>query len=136
MNKILGVTLLVLALAISITPQFLDCNAQGHVMTMANGKTVPMVCLWTARAEIAEGIPLFAAGVMMFLARRKESLQYLNILGIILGICVMLLPTVLIGVCDTTMVCTTVMRPSLLTFGSLVILTSLIGILLSMRKEK
>jgi hypothetical protein len=135
LKNALGITVMALALAIIITPQFLNCSAQGHAMTLANGKTAPMKCLWSARAEIAVGIPILASGAAMLFARKKESLRYLGILGSILGIFVILIPTTLIGVCNSTMVCNTVMRPSLILLGSLTTAISLAQIILSSRKE-
>jgi hypothetical protein len=134
MNKVLGVALVVLALAITIIPQFTNCEAQGHVLTLASGKTTPMKCTWTARAEIATGVPILAVGAMMLFARRRESLRYLGGLGAVLGIFAMLLPTSLIGVCSGSMMCHTVMQPSLLTFGALVTISGLVGMMLSWRK--
>ena len=134
MSKGLGVAIIVLALAIAIIPQFTNCEAQGRQLTLANGTTTPMKCTWTARAEIATGVPLLAVGSMMLFIRKRESLGYLGGLGMILGVFAMLLPTSLIGVCSGPMVCHTVMKPSLLTLGSLVIAASLTGVMLSLRK--
>jgi hypothetical protein len=134
MNKVFGVVLIALALAIVIIPQFTNCEAQGRMLTLANGTTTPMKCTWTARAEIATGVPILAIGAMMLFARKRESLRYLGGLGGVLGVFAMLLPTALIGVCSSNMVCHTVMKPSLLTFGALVTAASVIGITLSFRK--
>lgn len=134
MNKVLGIAIIALALAIIAIPQVTNCEAQGRMLTLANGKTTPMKCTWTARAEIATGVPILAIGSMMLFARRKESLRYLGGLGAILGIFAIALPTFLIGVCSGNMVCHTIMRPSLLTFGSGVIAASLLGVALSLRK--
>ncbi len=134
MRKVLGVTIIALALAITIIPQFTNCQAQGHLLKLADGRTVPMKCTWTARAEIATGVPILAVGSMMLFTRKRESLRHLGVLGLILGVLVMLLPTSLIGVCSSSMLCNTVMKPSLLAFGSLVTAASLIGVTLSLRK--
>jgi hypothetical protein len=136
MRKVLGVAIIGLALAIIITPQFLNCEAQGRMLTLANGTTTPMRCFWSARAEIGVGIPILAIGIMMLFVRRKENFRYLGLLGTILGIFVLLIPTTLIGVCKTTMVCNTVMRPSLMLFGSLAIVGFLTGLALSLRGRK
>jgi hypothetical protein len=136
MNKVLGVLIIALALAIIVIPQFTSCEAQGRMLTLANGKTTPMKCTWTARAEIATGVPVLVIGLMMLFANKKESQRYLGGLGAILGIFVMLLPTVLIGVCSGNMVCHTVMKPSLLTLGTLVTAFGLIGMMLSFRKGR
>ena len=44
MNTVFGVALVVLALATAIFPQFTDCESQGKMITLANGKTVSMKC--------------------------------------------------------------------------------------------
>ena len=63
--KVLGTILVVLALVIGIEPQFTECQSQGKSLALANGKTVPMKCHWTARAEWVPAIPLVAVGAMM-----------------------------------------------------------------------
>ena len=136
MNKILGIAIIGLALAISITPQFLNCQAHGYMLTLASGTTTPMKCLWSARAEIATGVPLLAIGVMMLFARRRESLRYLGTLGTMLSIFVLLIPTALIGTCKSMMVCNTVMRPSLMVFGSLAGVVCIAGLVLSFWKRE
>ena len=136
MNKVLGVALVVLALAVISIPQFTTCESQGRTLALANGKTTPMKCTWTARAEIAAGVPVLAIGAMMLFARKKESLRFLGGLGAVLGVFTMLLPTSLIGVCSGAMVCHTVMKPSLLTLGSVITAAGLAGMVLSMRKNE
>ncbi len=135
MNTFLGIAMIVLALAIAIVPAFTDCQSQGKAITLANGSTIPMKCHWTGIAEIATGVPLLAVGAMMIPARRKSNILSLSILGIILGIFVVLLPNSLIGVCQTSMLCKTVMKPALTVLGSLAIVGSLGG-LVFMRKAK
>lgn len=134
MNKYLGIALIVFALAIAAIPVFTDCQSQGKSLTTDTGKTIPMKCHWTGIAEIGTGVPLVAIGSMMIVSRRKkESLLNLGILGCILGIFTILLPTKLIGVCQSTMLCNTAMRPSLIVLGSLVIVGSVISIALSQK---
>jgi len=134
--RVLGVTLIVLALVTAILPQFTDCQSQGKVLTLANGKTVSMKCHWTARAELATSIPLIGVGAMLGFSRRRETWRYLSIAGIILGAFVVALPTSLIGVCSSGMPCHTVMQPVSVAVGSLAIVTSLTGMVLSFRKKE
>jgi hypothetical protein len=136
MNKFLGVALIVLALSITTIPQFTNCEAEGRLLTLANGKTTPMKCTWTARAEIAVGVPILGIGMMMFFARKKESVRYLGVLGVVLGVFAILLPASLIGVCSGAMPCHTVMKPSLITLGSLVTVSGLIGLVLSLKNKE
>lgn len=135
MNKLLGVTLIVLAFAIAVLPTFTDCQSQGKSLTLANGKTIPMKCHWTGVAEIAVGVPLFATGFLTVFNRRKQNLLSMGSLAAILGIMAILLPNKLIGVCQTTMLCNTVMQPALTVMGSLVILGG-VGMMLFSRKAE
>ena len=136
MKNIFGIALVGLALAVAIIPQFTNCYSDGKVLTLQNGKTVPMKCHWTAEAEIAVAVPLLGVGAMMVASRKRESARNLSIMGIILGAVILALPIGLIGVCATpTMICHTVMNPSLLTLGSIVVVGS-IGTLVIAQRSK
>jgi hypothetical protein len=130
-TKFLGIALIIFALAIAVVPFFTDCQSQGKALTLANGTSVPMKCHWTGLAEIATSVPLIVVGAMMVANRRKENLLNLGILGSILGILVILLPTNLIGVCQSAMLCNTAMKPALIVLGSLAIVASLAAIVLA-----
>lgn len=117
MSRMLGVIILVMAFITAIVPQFTNCEHLSRTITLANGSTVPMKCYWTAQAELGTSIPLLAIGALMTVNRHKESRRNLSILGVALGIVVLLLPTALIGVCQTLMPCHTIMKPVLLTTG-------------------
>ena len=132
--KIAAVLMIVLALVIGIAPQFSDCHSQGNMLTLANGRQIDMKCHWTAQGEIALALPLLAVGGMSLTTRRRETLQKLSILGFILGVLVILLPTALIGVCASPeMMCNAVMRPTLILSGTLVSALSLAGFFASRR---
>jgi hypothetical protein len=124
--KVLAAFLVILALLISIVPQFTDCESQGRMLTLQDGRQVSMKCHWTARAELVTGIPLAALGVAAFFSRRKESRSILGVLGMVLGALVVLLPTGLIGVCmNSEMLCNSFMKPFLILTGGLVLVISL-----------
>lgn len=122
--KTFAIILIILALVVGIVPQFTDCQSQGRSLVLENGKTVPMKCHWTAQAEFALSLPLLGVGLLMVFNRRKETVRTLSALGILLGGMVLAVPTFLIGVCGSAMVCHTVMQPTLLTAGILAIVTS------------
>lgn len=134
--KYFGIVLVILALFIAILPQFTTCESQGKYITLANGSTIPMKCSWTAKAELAVGVPLFAVGAMMSFNRRRDNLLSLSVLGTILGVAVLLLPTTLIGVCSSNMLCNTVMKPALLASGGLVTAISLGGLWVSIGAKR
>jgi hypothetical protein len=128
--KIAGAVLVVLALVVGIVPLFTDCQSQGKAITLPNGKTIPMKCHWTGQAELATAGPVLFLGVSVAINRRKETLRFLSITGIVLGLAVILLPTTLIGVCaNPDMLCNMVMRPSLIFAGALIVAASLVALL-------
>ena len=134
MYKFFGILIVVLALAIAIVPAFTDCQSQGKSLTTSAGKAVPMKCHWNGVAEIGVGVPLLAVGAMMAANRRKDNLRNLSILGIVLGALAVAFPAGLIGVCATpTMICHTVMGPTLTVLGSVAIVGS-IGAMVYSRK--
>lgn len=134
--KVIAVILVVLALTIGIVPQFTDCQSQGKAITLANGKTIPMKCHWTAIAEIAVAVPLAMVGALLFVSKRKETKLVLSVLVGVLGAFALLMPTVLIGVCSSGMLCEIVMSPILVLCGILVMVASVISLILSIRQKE
>jgi hypothetical protein len=135
--KVLSVVIIVLAVLIAVLPQLTDCQSQGRQLTLADGRTIPMKCHWTAIAELVLGIPLAILGIELFLSRHKETRISLGILGATLGVFIILIPTMLIGVCMMgEMLCNSVMKPALILAGSLVIVCSLIIAFASERRDE
>ncbi len=119
--KIISVLLIISGLATIFIPSFYSCAAHGKSIQLPGGKSVPMKCLWTARAEVGPGILLLAVGVFLFTGRKLESKRFLSVLSLILGILIILLPTFLIGVCtNPNMSCVVLMKPILLMIGAVV----------------
>jgi hypothetical protein len=136
MNKVLGIALVVMAVAIAVVPHFTDCLSQGNLVTLANGATQPMKCHWSAQAAIGLGIPLVGVGAILTVSKRKSTLFGISILGIVLGAMVIAVPNVLIGTCGmATHICNTAMKPSLNVLGSLAIVGSLGGMVLATRSK-
>jgi hypothetical protein len=134
--KIIAGVLVVLALVSAIVPQFADCQSQGRALTLADGRTVPMKCHWTSEASLATAVPLAMLGGLIFFSKRKETQRALAILGAVLGLFLILLPTALIGVCASPdMICNSLMRPTLIFTGILTMVTSGIALVLSLRGE-
>jgi hypothetical protein len=118
--KIIGFLVMALAVLIAVVPQFYNCQHDGKVLTLANGMQVSMKCFWTAMAAIATAVPLFGIGLLQTVSRQKETQRALGMLGGVLGIMAIALPTVLIGVCihpDAS--CNLVMKPALIFMGAL-----------------
>lgn len=135
MNKVFGISLAVLAIAIAVVPNFTDCASHGIFMNVM-GKQLPMICHWSARAEIAVGAPLFAVGGVMAFAHRRSAFYGLGALGIILGALTILLPTHIIGTCPSASdICNTAMKPAAILMGSVAIVGSL-GAVVTSRQSK
>jgi hypothetical protein len=137
MKKVLGVSLIVMALVIGIVPLFTDCQSQGKAMVLQNGMTAPMKCYWTAIAEIGIAIPLGLVGLANLLSRRKESSAGMGVVGLSLGALAVAFPTALIGVCaNPMMLCNMVMRPTLMLSGIIAMAASAGLIVMSLRARQ
>jgi len=133
MNKVLGVSLFVMALVIAIAPVFTDCLSQGRSLKLADGRTVPMKCHWTAIAEIGVGVQLAVVGILTAVNKNKGTLGILSVFGLVAGSLAILFPTVLIGVCAApTMFCNMVMKPILLTSGIITLVASAVLLVTSL----
>jgi hypothetical protein len=95
-----------------------------------------MKCHWTAQSEIAVAGPMLVVGGLMGFSKRRDTLRALSILGIVLGVFAILIPTYLVGVCASfEMLCNSLMKPILIFGGLVVSVASLIGLGLSSRME-
>lgn len=129
--RILGISIVLLAILIAVIPQFTSCYAQGKQITLANGNQIPMKCLWTARAELVAALPLFAVGLMLAISKNRGMQRYLFPIGGLIGILVLALPTTLIGVCSSDMPCNLIMKPAMLGLGSLTFLVNVVGLVVA-----
>jgi hypothetical protein len=135
--KVVAILLVVLALVAGVVPQFTDCQSRGKALELPNGKSVPMRCHWTARAEIAVAVPVLLCGVWMFMGQRKEIWLSQAVMAMVLGVFVILLPTGLIGVCaKADMMCHALMKPVLTLAGILVVALGVVGFLLAGRAKE
>jgi len=135
--KAAAAIIIFLAVVVGVAPQFTDCQSQGKAIELPGGRSLPMKCHWTARAEIAVAVPLLLCGVIILRSRRQESWRQQAVVSMVLGVFVVLLPTVLIGVCaKPDMVCRALMRPMLTLAGVLVVALGALCFLLAGRQEE
>ncbi len=117
--KIMAILLIALGIATIFVPSFYTCAAHGKAIQLPNGRSIPMKCFWTVRAEIGLGILLVTVGVFLFISHKLESRRFLSLFAIILGILIILFPITLIGVCaNPDMSCVVLMKPILLLIGA------------------
>ena len=134
--KVIASILIILAVLIGVVSLFGDCESQGRAIELPNGMKIPMRCHWTGQAELASAGPILVLGGLMLTSRQKDSLRSLTILGIVIGVFVVLLPTYLIGVCASEdMLCNILMKPTLIFSGTVVAVSSLVGLALAGRNE-
>jgi len=130
MKKFFGITLIVLAAAIAIIPQFTHCKS------FSSDLASKMPCQQSAAAEIVIGAPLAAVGASVLFMKRKDGFMGLSFIGIVLGVSAVLIPTKLIGVCPGGLMhCNQLMRPILILLGTGTVIVSG-GMLASTRKLK
>ncbi len=135
--KIPAGLIIVLAIAIGAISLTTNCLAEGRTLALANGNTAPMKCYWSAMAEIATIIPLIAVGAMLAFSKRKETRRTLTIMAGVLSGIVMLIPTVLIGVCAMpSHQCNSIMLPTTLFAGTLMLALSVGTLILSERRAE
>jgi len=136
MFKVIGIVLMLLAVGLIAVPKFTDCESQGKAIETARDGMVPMKCHWTGMAEIGVAIPMYIVAAVMITNRRRKTLAFLSLMGMVLGALAIAFPTKLIGVCpDPVMLCNTVMKPTLVLLGSGAILASGTGLGVTMAKS-
>ena len=122
-NIILGA--LVITLPHCILPV---CEYFGMYMETKMGMLVPMKCHYTAYAEVGVGATIIVASVVLMVSNMVQTKKALSIVGAVLGINVMLLPTYLTGMCGmASMPCRIGTQPALLILGVLIIIVNAIG---------
>jgi hypothetical protein len=125
--KILAALLILMGFFTLLIPSFYTCAAEGKAIQLPGGRTIPMKCLWTARAETGIGAMVLFVGVLLLISQNLESRKFLSLCAFGLGILIVLFPTVLIGVCaNPEMPCISVMKPFLFLTG---IITGAAGII-------
>lgn len=94
-------------------------------------------CHWTAQAELGVGIVITISGILLLILKTKERRSGLFIAILLNGIYALAIPTILIGVCNSThMRCYTLTRPALVIIGVLVIITAAIRLIADNKKKE
>lgn len=119
-SKVTGIAIAVLGLITALIPTviFKVCEAM-------DGKF--MKCHWTSQTEVAIGVAILVLGVLIILAKEKAAAAAFAVASAINGVLVILIPTLVIGVCGSTeMRCNAGTKPALIIAGALIVVASLI----------
>ncbi len=124
-----GTILFLLGLLIVVTPRYIFpvCEYQGYN---------PMRCSHTGIAEMFTGFIVMASSAGMFFSRSSEALRWLSFTIFASGLAVLWIPEA-IGYCrSSSMPCNYGTVPVLRLISGLIILLSLAGFFLSLKREK
>ena len=101
------------------------CEVMGSYAQLASGKTIPMPCGWTARAEIGIGALVVLAGVLLAIAQSAEAKRIIGVFGAALGVLAILFPTYITRMCAMAEhPCNTMTKPTLVIIGLVIIVIS------------
>jgi len=133
-----AVILVLLGIFLCVAPWTIApvCEVHGLYAQLDSGKTLPMPCGWTARAEIGIGALLIVAGALLAFAKSMETKRIIGIFSIALGILAILFPVYITKTCalaDHT--CNTMTKPTLIILGLVTIVVSA-WIVYSSRKDQ
>lgn len=131
----IGALLALLGILIILVPWVIlpVCEMSGMYAMLQSGGKLPMPCGWTARAESGVGALIMIAGGLLIARNTPETRQAVGIFSIALGALVVLIPTVLIGMCRLAEhPCRVLTLPGLEILGIIVIL---VGGYLVMKRE-
>jgi hypothetical protein len=122
-----ALVLIVLGVLLAIAPWTFApvCEVNGMYAQLASGKTLPMPCGWTARAEIGLGVLLVVTGILLAIAKSNETKRIIGIFGTVIGVLAILFPTYITKMCGIAEhPCNLVTKPVLILLGLAAIIVS------------
>lgn len=129
-TKITGIVIALLGLLTALIPTVIF-----KVCAAMDGKF--MKCHWTSQVEVALGITVLALGLLIVLAKENAASSAYAAASAINGVLVILIPTVVIGVCGSAdMPCNSGTKPALIIAGALVIVVALINTISYLASKK
>jgi hypothetical protein len=120
--------MLVLGLLIALTGWYIFpvCEMEGKFVETKAGKLLPMPCGYTARAETGLGALVGLVGLGMIALPSYGSRRAFGVMAVGLGAVVMLVPTMLIGMCAAPdHICRVATQPALLLLGGITVIGGL-----------
>jgi len=127
-NYVLAVVLIILGILIAVTGWYIFpvCEMEGKFIETKAGKLMPMPCGYTARAETGLGALVALAGIGLFAFRSADSRRAFGVMTTGLGVVVILIPTLLIGMCSAPdHICRIATAPALILLGGITVIVGL-----------
>ena len=129
-TKITGIVIALLGLLTALIPTVIF-----KVCAAMDGKF--MKCHWTSQVEVALGIAVLVLGLLIVLAKENAASSAYAVASAINGVLVILIPTVVIGVCGSAdMPCNSGTKPALIIAGALIIVVALINTISYLASKK
>jgi hypothetical protein len=122
-----ALVLIILGILIVVSPWTFApiCEVNGMYAQLASGKTLPMPCGWTARAEIGMGVLAILAGILLNFSQSAETKRGIGLIGVALGILTILFPLYITKMCALAdHPCNLLTKPVLVLLGVAVIVVS------------
>ena len=122
-----AILLVLLGIFIAVSPWTFApvCEVSGDYAKLANGKTLPMPCGWTARAEIGIGALVVLAGILLYFTKSAEGQRIIGIFGMALGALTILFPLFITRMCALPdHPCNLLTKPVLVVTGVVVLIVS------------
>jgi uncharacterized membrane protein YczE len=122
-----AIILIVLGILLVVSPWTIApvCEVNGMYAQLASGKTLPMPCGWTARAEIGVGALAIFAGLLLAFSQSAETKRMIGLFGIAFGVLAILFPLYITKMCALPdHPCNLLTKPVLVILGVAVIAVS------------
>lgn len=119
--------LIILGILIVVSPWTFApiCEVNGMYAQLASGKTLPMPCGWTARAEIGMGVLAILAGLLLNFSQSAETKRVIGLIGVAVGILTIMFPLYITKMCALAdHPCNLLTKPVLALLGVAVIVVS------------
>ncbi|MDP4093618.1 MAG: DUF4418 family protein [Bacillota bacterium] len=124
-KSITGMIIIVLGVLVALIPKVIFPVCTNRIELM-NGKTLFMKCHWTAMTELMIGTLIVFNGILLIVFKKHETRIALSIMLFLLGLAALLIPTAVIGMCETaTMACRVGTEPALIVVS---VITMALGI--------
>ena len=108
----------------------------GALIVIAPQTFAPMACRYTARVALGLGVVIALLAIIGFFAPSRVRAG-LDIANAVLGVLVVLVPTMLVGVCRGSMMhCHMVTMPTLIVLGVLLAVLAAVAVYLDLKPAK